>query len=57
MPRTVGRIERRDRELDDDIDDMHINIWRAVYEEDFDEVERQMREEPSDILSYTVSIK
>jgi hypothetical protein len=56
MPRISGRsVERRDREQDDYVD-MHINIWRALYEEDFDEVERQMREEPSDILSYTVSI-
>jgi len=54
MPRVVG-IGRRDRELDDDIE--HFNIWRAVYEEDFDEVERQMTAEPIDILSYTVSIK
>jgi hypothetical protein len=55
MPRNV-ETQRRDRELDDD-SDAHINIWRAVYMEDIVEVVRQMREEPSDILSYTVSIK
>ncbi len=55
MSRYVHYDERQvDDELDVDID-THINIWKAVYMHDIDEVRCQLKEEPSDIFTYILS--